>query len=162
MKQLKPGCAPGVEGISPEHVKYGVNTVLPVLGPHLFTVCIQYGVVPESFSKGLLIPKPNIVPSTCMPKHYRPDTVSIILSKYLILEQCPSHKFSDSQHGFVAGRGCSMATVLAHDVGVYANASGSTVFYCSLDTEGAFDSLPPPGILSNSILFCSTTITGLQ
>ena len=107
----------------------------------------------------MLIPKPNIVPSTCMPKHYRPDTVSIILSKYLILEQCPSHKFSDSQHGFVAGRGCSMATALAHDV---ANESGSTVFCCSLDTEGAFDSLPPPVILSKSILFCSTTITGLQ
>ena len=81
MKQLKPGCAPAVDGISPEHVKYGVNTVLPVLLQHLFTVCIQYGVVPESFTKGLLISilkKPNIDPS--VRKHYRPLTISVILS----------------------------------------------------------------------------------
>ena len=43
IKQLKPGCALGFDGISPEHVKYGVNAVLPVLLSHLFIVCIQYG-----------------------------------------------------------------------------------------------------------------------
>ena len=47
-------------------------------------------------------------------------------------------------------QGCSMATALAHDVSVYANASGSTVFYCSLDAEGAFDCLPLPIILSKT------------
>ena len=112
-------------------------------------------VVPESFTKGLLIPilkKPNIDPSVT--KHYRLVTMSVILSKileYLIFEECASHKFSDSQYGFVAGRGCSMATALAHDVSVYANASGSTVFYCSLNTKDAFDCLPLPIILSKTI-----------
>ena len=40
-----------------------------------------------------------------------------------------------------------MATALAHDIGVYANSSGSTVFMCALDAEGAFDCLPHPIIL---------------
>ena len=34
-----------------------------------------------------------------------------------------------------------MAIALAHDLGKFSNASGSPLFYCSLDVQGAFDSL---------------------
>ena len=44
-----------------------------------------------------------------------------------------------------------MATSLAHDIGAYENAMGSTLFYCSLDAEGAFDFLPHCVILQKSI-----------
>ena len=44
-----------------------------------------------------------------------------------------------------------MATVLAHDVGAYSNASGSSVFYCSLDAEAAFDALPHSVLLEKAI-----------
>ena len=36
-------------------------------------------------------------------------------------------------------------------IGVYANKVGSTLFYCSLDAEGAFDFLPHCVILQKSI-----------
>ena len=89
-----------------------------------------------------------------MPSNYTPITLSVIISKlleYRVLDDCTSHQFSVSQYGFVANRSCSMATSLAHDIGAYANAMGSTLFYCSLDAEGAFDFLPHCVILQKSI-----------
>jgi hypothetical protein len=44
-----------------------------------------------------------------------------------------------------------MATSLAHDVGKYCNASGSAVFYCSLDVEGAFDGLTHAVLLQKAM-----------
>ena len=44
-----------------------------------------------------------------------------------------------------------MATTLAHDVFAYSVASGSPVFACSLDAEGAFDALPHSVILDKAI-----------
>ena len=67
--QIKLGCAPGLDGICPEH---GINTRLSVLISHLLTVCFQYGIVPDSFSNGLIIPilkKANSDPT--LAKNYR-------------------------------------------------------------------------------------------
>jgi hypothetical protein len=64
---------------------------------------------------------------------------------------CSDYDFSASQFGFVPNRGSGKAVALAHDVGVYANACGSTVFYCSLDAQGAFDFLPHSVLLNKAI-----------
>ena len=64
---------------------------------------------------------------------------------------CSDYDFSTSQYGFIPNRGSDKATVLAHDVGVFANSCGSTVFYCSLDAEGAFDFLPHPVLLNKAM-----------
>ena len=155
INRLKPGTSPGMDKISPEHLKFGLKTKLPKYLSLLLTVCIQYGVLPESFSEGLLIPvlkKTNIDPT--IPKHYRPITVSITISKlleYHILDKCVSHEFSSSQFGFVANRGSNMATALAHDICAYSKAAGSTLFVCSLDAEGAFDNLPTCVMMQKAI-----------
>ena len=44
-----------------------------------------------------------------------------------------------------------MAAVLAHDVAAYSVASGSTLFFCSLDAQGAFDALPHPIIFQKAL-----------
>ena len=44
-----------------------------------------------------------------------------------------------------------MATALAHDTGAYCVAKGSTVYYASLDVEGAFDVLPHVIIMKKPI-----------
>jgi hypothetical protein len=51
------------------------------------------------------------------------------------------------QFGFVGSRGTAMAAALTHDVLDYCVSNGSPVYVCSLDAEGAFDSIP------HSILF---------
>ena len=113
----------------------------------MLTLCIQFGVVPDNFRRGMLIPIPKKAgcdttePNNCM----RPITVSSIFSKLLelyVLEECSSHEFSDLQFGFVKGRGTEMATTLLHDVIDYSTTRGSVVYSCSLDAEGAFDAIP--------------------
>ena len=157
IKLLKSGCTPGVDGISTEHLKYGINTVLPNILSHLFTICAQFGVIPDSFAKGILIPilkKPNSDPTD--PGNYHPITVSVTLSKFFethIMDICSSYKFSSSQYVFISGRGGGQDVALAHDLGAFAVASGSTMFYCSLDAQGAFDFLPHTVLLNKAICF---------
>ena len=124
-QEAKDYSTPGINQISSEHLKAGIDTKLSKLLSHMFTVCIQHGFVPEAFTKGLLIPilkKPNIDPT--LPKHYRPITISVTISKLFehhILDTCLDHDFSTSQYGFIPERGSDKAAALAHDVAVYAS-----------------------------------------
>ena len=155
IKCLKSETAPGIDGIQPEHLKYSLNSNLPSLLSNLFTVCLRFGIIPDSFCKELLVPvlkKSSLDPT--VPKNYRPVAVSATLSKileYFMLDRWTSHEFSKAQFGFIKHRGTDMATALAHDIGKYCNASGSCVFYCSLDVEGAFDGLSHAVILNKAM-----------
>ena len=117
----------------------------------MFTLCLQFELVPESFKKGLLVPilkKCNIDPNK--PNNYRPITVSVTLSnilEYYILDRTSSHEYSDYQFGYGPKRNTAMATALVHDATTYCKSAGSLVFLCSLDAEGAFEGIP------HSVLF---------
>ena len=151
VNKLRSGCAAGIDGISAEHLKFAVGTKVIKVLCSMLTICIRFGIVPDSFAKGLLIPllkKSNIDPS--LPKNYRPIVISTTFSKLLeliILDHCSGHEFSDLQFGFVSNRGTTMAAALTHDVIDYMNSNGSPVYACSLDAEGAFDGIP------HSVLF---------
>jgi hypothetical protein len=146
IKKLNSGSAPGIDGIMAEHLKYALNSRIVNHISVMLSICFKYGIVPVSFSQGLLVPllkKPTLDPT--LPQHYRPVTVSSTLSKILelyILDVSDCHEFSDLQFGFVAGRGTNMATALANDVISYCTKRGSPVYTCSLDAEGAFDAVP--------------------
>ena len=120
IKQLKSGSAPGLDGVMAEHLKYGINTILPLFLSVLFSLCVRHGTVPKHFCEGLLIPilkKHNLDPS--IPSNYRPITVSVIPSKILefyVLDQCKGYQFSPSQYGFISGRSTHMAATLAGDI----------------------------------------------
>ena len=58
----------------------------------------------------------------------------------------------DYQFGFIEGRGTSTAVALAHDVMAYCNYNNSSVFMCSLDTEGAFGGIPHPVLFRTNIM----------
>ena len=151
IKQLKGGTAAGHDGITPEHVKYALKTKLPLYISDLLSTCLKYGLVPDSFRIGVLVPilkKRSLDPSVA--KNYRPITISAVFSKileYYILDRCSNHQYNEFQFGFVSGRGTSMATSFVHDVSEYCRSVGSSVFLCSLDVEGAYDGIP------HSILF---------
>ena len=138
----------------------------------MLTVCLRYGVLPKSFYEGLMVPilkKSNLDPG--VPSNYRPITVSSAISKileYYMLDQWSGHTFSKAQFGFIKFIGTDMAIALAHDLGKFCNASGSPLFYCSLDVQGAFDSLSHAVLVQKAprILFQSQIghcyITGIR
>jgi len=111
---IKAGCASGIDGIVGEHLKYAAHSdfIINQLCV-MFTLCLRFGVVPTSFTSGLLIPllkKPTCDPS--IPKNYRPVVVSTAFSKILemyILEECVCHDIEDAHFGFVPRRGTNMA-----------------------------------------------------
>ena len=120
IKRLKNQTAPGLDGITSEHLKYALNSSLPVHLSVLLTLCFRFGIVPDSFYIGVLVPilkKPNLNPAEA--KNYRPITVSPCLSKimeYYILDQCTDNQFSHYQFGFLPQRSTAMAASLVHDV----------------------------------------------
>ena len=113
INKLKVGCSPGLDGVTAEHLKYMDNSkLLSHILLLLVNLCIRHGVVPDTFTKGLLFPgikKPNIDPA--IPNNYRPIIISSTLSKILeiyILEECNKYEFNDMQYGFIPGRGTDM------------------------------------------------------
>ena len=113
----------GYDGISGEHLKFGMCDKLLVILSNIFSICLKYGVIPEYFNYGIVVPvlkKATMDPSE--PAIYRPITVSCVMSKILemfILEHCQDYQPSEAQFGFVPGQSTSMATVLANDVGAH-------------------------------------------
>ena len=146
INKLHLGCAAGIDGVTAEHLKFAKSSRVIEVLCSMLTVCVQYGVVANSFAQGLLIPllkKPNVDPT--LPQNYRPIVISTTFSKVLeilILETCNEHEFHDLQFGFVESRGTSMAVALTHDVINYCTSNGSPVYVCALDAEGAFDAMP--------------------
>ena len=149
--RLRTGCAPGIDGISAEHLKWSKGTqIIPTLCKML-ALCVRFGIVGDSFTKGLLIPllkKPNADPTVA--RNYRPVVISNTFSKILeihMLDECGEHEFHDLQFGFINTRGTAMAAAMTYDLIDFCVNSKSPVYCCALDAEGAFDGIP------HSILF---------
>ena len=146
LSKLRTGCAAGSDGICAEHLKLASETKVISAVCNILTLCIQFGIVADSFTQGLLIPllkKTNIDPTN--PKNYRPIVISTTFSKLLeihILQESGEHEFHDLQFGFIGNRGTSMAAALTHDVLDYCTANKSPVYLCALDAESAFDGIP--------------------
>ena len=153
-QKLRTGCAPGLDGITVEHILWAEHSQLIPRICNMLTLCIRFGIVSDSFMKGLMVPllkKPNSDPSVA--KNYRPVVISSTLAKLIevhILREF-NHDFHDLQFGFIESRGTTMAASLTHDVISYFVSHGSPVYACSLDAEGAFDALPHPVIFYKAI-----------
>ena len=146
IRQLKLNASPAQNGITVEHLIYALDSQIIDHLSYMMTLCIQFGVVPDNFRRGVLIPiQKKSGCDTTQAKNWRSITVSSTFSKLLelyVIEECSGHEFSDLQFGFVKGRGTEMATSLFHDVISYSTTHGSVVYSCSLDAEGAIDAIP--------------------
>ena len=146
LKQLKLNASPAQDGITADHLIYALDSQIVGHLSYMLILCIQFGVVPENFRRGVLIPIPKKAGcDTTQAKNWRPITVSSTFSKLLelyVLKECSSHEFSGLQFGFVKGRGTEMATALLHEVIAYSTTRGYVVCSCSLDADGAFDAIP--------------------
>ena len=153
--KLNSCCSAGLDGITAEHLKYANNSILLLHLSILLSICVAFGIVPNQFCDGLLIPilkKTNIDPT--QPRNYHTITVSSVLSKLLelhFLKKCDQYKFNSCQYGFISGRNTSMCSSVLHDVSTYCTAIGSSVYMCSLDAQGAFGAIPIPVLLHGTM-----------
>ena len=99
IRQLKLNASPAQDGITAEHLIYALDSQIIDHLSYMLTLCIQFGVVPENFRRGVLIPIPKKSGcDTTQAKNWRPITVSSTFSKLLelyVIEECSGHEFSD-------------------------------------------------------------------
>ena len=71
--KLKLNCSPANDGITAEHLLYGIDSNIPHQVANMLSLCIKYSVVPDIFTNGMLVPipkKPGC--DTSNPKNWRP------------------------------------------------------------------------------------------
>ena len=59
IKQLKLNASPAQDGITAEHLLYAMDSQIIDHLSFVLTLCIQFGVVPDNFRRGVLIPIPK-------------------------------------------------------------------------------------------------------
>lgn len=139
---LNNNCAPGIDGITGEHLKYGKSETLCSILSSLFTYLLSWQIVPHTFKVGVIVPvlkKPTLNPND--PANYRPITLSCALSKVMELLLLPKDNVSNTQFGFRKGRGTSFACTMFNDIKSYFEYKKSPLYACSLDAEKCFDSI---------------------
>ena len=145
--ELNNNCAPGIDGVTSEHLKHGKSDILCSVLSNLFTTIMSYHIVPDSFCMGVIVPvlkKPGL--NTNDTGSFRPVTLSTTFSKMLERLMIPSHKVSDTQFGFRKGTGTSFACSLYNDVSMYFRHKKSPLYTCSLDAEKCFDTIWHKGL----------------
>ena len=91
IRQLNANCAPGIDGVTSEHLKMATSPSLCRILSQLFSNIISLKVVPEPFKIGMIIPilkKPGL--NTNDPCNFRPVTLSSTFAKVLELLILPS------------------------------------------------------------------------
>ena len=146
--KLNKGVAPGLDGVSAEHLVNGLSESLCAQIANVFSVMLSNSVVPDVFKLSVIIPvlkKPTL--DANLPENYRPITLSSVLSKILEMMFIPDFVPSDCQFGFREHLGTNFAVSLINDSIAYFNSRGSPVYLCSLDAEKCFDSIWHDGLL---------------
>ena len=153
IKQLHSGTSAGMDGIRQEHLKYALNTGSPKYLAVLLTWCMRFGIVPDTFRYGLLVPiikKPTLDP--CIGKSYRPVVMSVTFAKvleyYLLEETSKIYGPSSYQLGYIPGRNTQMASSLMYDIGVHYN------FHCSPDASYSWAIIKELWCYSGVVLEC--------
>ena len=141
ISKLNNNCAPGIDGLTTEHLSFGKSEVLCKVLAALLSNILSWQMVPDTFQIGLIIPvlkRPSLNPNDV--SSFRPITLSSALSKLLELLLLPKDSVNNNQYGFRQGRGTSFACSLFNDTKRYIENECSPLFACSFDAEKCFDS----------------------
>jgi hypothetical protein len=147
INSLHKGCSPGVDGITTEHLRYGISDMLILRLSQLYNTMFQKLCVPEIFTRGIIIPvlkKPSLNPN--LPTSYRPITLSSVHTKIIEMLMLPQCEINDAQLGFRSGRGTTFGCSLLNDIMSYFKCKHSPLYVCSLDAEKCFDSIWHPAL----------------
>ena len=143
LSKMKKGKSTGLDKISTEHLVYAHPSLVMLLKV-LFNCMLQYGLVPDGFGKGIIIPllkDPNSDATIC--DNYRGISLSSSISKvfeYAVLNKYGVLLTTDClQFGFKNSIGCSDALYTVKSTIDYFVKNGCTLSISALDISKAFD-----------------------
>lgn len=151
LHRLHRGKAPGVDGVTSEHLLFGSNPTLLAALARLLTACLTTCTVPASFTKSVVVPllKNSRLDPNCL-DNYRPISITTCASKLLELlildELLSSFTPHDLQFGFVSKRGTAEASLLVGETIQRSRRVGLPVFAANLDARKCFDRIWHDGL----------------
>lgn len=146
ISRLNRNAAPGLDGITVEHLLYGSSRVLHESIASLLTACLTEMRVPDSFTCSAVVPiiKKRGLDSDCA-DNYRPislvSTLSKLLELVLLEEISGSFRPSGLQFGFLGHRGTREASMLLHETAQHFLSHQLPLFVANLDARKCFDRL---------------------
>ena len=140
---LKRGKAAGIDELTCEHVLHS-HPILIVLLANLFKIMLAYGMVPDAFGQGIIIPLvKNVDGDKTVSENYRSITLSPVISKLfesVLLDLFSDQLCSDNlQFGFKSRSSCSHAIFTLRTIVDHYVKDASTVTISALDISKAFD-----------------------
>jgi len=140
---LKRGKAAGIDELTCEHVLHS-HPILIVLLANLFKIMLAYGMVPDAFGQGIIIPLvKNVDGDKTVSENYRSSTLSPVISKLfesVLLDLFSDQLCSDNlQFGFKSRSSCSHAIFTLRTIVDHYVKDASTVTISALDISKAFD-----------------------
>ena len=142
IKTLKLNVSCGIDGVSPEHFKFGNSYLLRRHLLALYNTMFLKTIVPSLLNIGLIIPilkKPSLNPNE--PSNFRPITISSTHCKLIELLMMPDDHAHSNQFGFRRGRSTAFPCSFLFDITLDHTRQGSPLFICSLDAEKCFDTI---------------------
>lgn len=146
------GKAPGLDGLSCEHLKYSHPVVYLILCK-MFNLLLLFGYIPKDFglSYTVAVPKCDIHSSTLTLGDFRGISISPVVSKVfelVILRRFANYfSTSDYQFGFKKHLSCNHAIYCVKNVIEHYTRNGTTVNMCSIDLSKAFDKMNQYAVL---------------
>ena len=155
IKQLKNGKASGIDDIKNEHMKLTTDTMIPIY-IKLFNLVFDTGIIPESWSIGIIKPIYKNKGDPNCPENYRPITILSCLGKLFTLilnnrlkDFTEKYDIIDScQAGFRKNYCTADNIFIIKSLIDIARANKNKVYCCFVDFKQAFDTVWRPGLWS--------------
>ena len=141
---MESGKAPGLDGLTAEHLVYAHPSVVVILSK-LFELIVAHCIIPDGFRYNYIVPLPkvNSRSKSMRCNDFRGIAISPVILK--IFEHCFLKRFSnfltssDNQFGFKKHHGCGHAVYTARKIVEHIIQGDGTANLCSIDLTKAFD-----------------------
>ena len=147
--ELKRKCAPGIDGVTTEHMLFALSDTLCTELASVYSHMFKYNAVPDVLQIGIIVPilKKSTLPSYDY-NNFRPITLSTVHAKLveLIILPMVNLDIGGNQYAYQTGKGTEFCCALLNDSVAYFNEGGSAVYMYTLDDVKCFDNIWHEGL----------------
>ena len=154
INQLHNGKSSGIDNIKNEHIKFTAHIMIPIYIKKLFNLILDCGIIPESWSIGIIKPSYKNKGDPIKPENYRPITILSCFGKLFtsifnnrLKEYTENHNVINScQAGFRQKHSTVDNLFIIKSLIDIARANKTKLHCCFVDFKQAFDTVWRPGL----------------